>query len=113
MTSPKENVLSMKDQLRQFWHETSLQAERDTADALNLPLEEFFGATVTLLGLVGATLGCLVGLLVGMAIGALAGSIVGGAIGFLLGVIVNLSILILLALIPTPFAWLARRLGYA
>jgi tetrahydromethanopterin S-methyltransferase subunit G len=48
-----------------------------------------------------------------MAMGALAGSIVGGAIGFLLGVMVNLLILALLALIPTPFAWLARRLGYA
>ncbi|MDR2452339.1 MAG: hypothetical protein LBE85_11370 [Candidatus Accumulibacter sp.] len=88
-------------------------AERDAADALRLPLEEFFGATVTLLGFLGAVLGGLAGILVGMAIGALAGSCVGGAIGFLLGVVVNLLTLLLLALIPTPFAWLARRLGYA
>jgi predicted lipid-binding transport protein (Tim44 family) len=102
----------MKDQLRQFWREAAAQAEHDTADALSLPLEEFFVATVTLLGFMGATLGCLVGLLVGMAIGAIAGSMIGGAIGFLLGVMVNLLILALLALIPTLFAWLARRLGY-
>jgi predicted lipid-binding transport protein (Tim44 family) len=103
----------MKDQLRQFWREASLRTERDTADALNLPLEEFFEATVTLLGFIGATLGGLVGLLIGMAIGALAESLVGGVIGFLLGVMVNLLILALLALIPSPFAWLVRRPGYA
>jgi hypothetical protein len=37
----------------------------------------------------------------------------GGLLGLLASVPVNLLILCLLYLIPAPFAWLARRLGYA
>jgi hypothetical protein len=92
-------------QLRNSWREAGDQWDRQIAAALTLPLEDFFRVTGTLFGGLGA--------LLGLGLGGVFGSMAGGLIGLFAGVIVNFILFCLIHLIPAPFAWLARCLGYA
>jgi hypothetical protein len=87
------------------WRDAGDQLDRQIAAALTLPLEDFFRATGTLIGGLGAILG--------LCLGGVPGSMAGGLIGWVAGAAANFVILCLIHLIPAPFAWLARCLGYA
>jgi hypothetical protein len=99
--------------LQNSWRDAVFQAERQTAAALTLPLEEFFRVTANVFCGLGVFLGLVLGAVFGSGLGAILGAAACGLIGHFVGVLLNLFTLGLVHLIPDPFAWLARRLGYA
>jgi hypothetical protein len=94
----------MKDQLRQIWREASLQEKRDTADAMKLPWAECSEVIGGVLGFFGILLGLLF---------SFPAALGGGLIAYLLGRLLGLLLHGTAWMLPTPFAWLSRRLGYA
>lgn len=95
----------MTSWLQKSWHEASAQAERDTADAMKLPWAECAAAAGYLVAFLGTALGLL--------LSTILGAICGGLIGYALGLLLCLPLRWVAWMLPTPFAWLARRLGYA
>ena len=94
----------MKDWLQKSWQEAGAQAERDTADAMTLPWAQCSGVVGYLLAFLGTVLGLL--------LTSIPGAIGGGIIGYALGLVICLPLRWVAWMLPTPFAWLARRLGY-
>lgn len=94
----------MIDWLQKSWTDAGDQYDRDLADAMQLP----WVAGIGLVGGALAVLGCLIGLLL-----SLPGAFAGGIIGFLLGWLICLPLKLVAFLLPTPFAWISRRIGYA
>jgi hypothetical protein len=98
----------MKDRLRKFLEACVQQTDRDIADALRLPwagCSEFLGCVLGFMGLV-------IGVVVSIP-GALGGCLVGYLIGKLLGGLIAAFFIGIVWILPTPFGWLSRRLGYA
>ncbi|HCE6987348.1 hypothetical protein [Pseudomonas aeruginosa] len=95
----------MKNWLQKTWQEAGDQAERDTADAMKLPWAQCSGVVGFLLAFLGTALGLL--------LTSIPGAIGGGIIGYALGLVICLPLRWVAWMLPTPFAWLARRLGYA
>jgi hypothetical protein len=91
-------------QIKKSFQETQEQAERDLADALRLPWKAVVQTVVGITGFVCAVVGLLLGLFWGVMAGAL--------IGVCLGYGVCAAGYLVVHVLPTPFAWLARRLGY-
>jgi hypothetical protein len=87
--------------------------DRRIVAALALPLEDFCRATGYFFYGLGALLGAIFGGIYGSVSGAILFALPGGLLGIAAGVIANFIMLGLLFLIPHPFAWLARSLGYA
>lgn len=103
----------IKDKAASNWRESGAICDRQYAAARALPWKEIGEvATAVCVGGLGA-IGALIGLALGLVLGSLAGALIGIVLGVMLRVALWLVVCALLALIPAPFAWLARRLGYA
>ena len=95
------------------WQESGAIYDNDLAAAKSLPWEPIAALSSTVivggLGFIGA----VIGFFLGFVLGSIAGAFMGLLIGFLLRGVAGVCVLALVLFIPTPFAWLARRLGYA
>ena len=72
---------------------------------MKLPWAQCSGAVGCLLAFLGTVLG--------LVFTSIPGAIGGGVIGYVLGLLLCLPLRWVVWFIPTPFAWLSRRLGYA
>ncbi len=72
---------------------------------MKLPWAQCSGAVGYLLAFLGTVLG--------LVFTSIPGAIGGGVIGYVLGLLLCLPLRWVVWFVPTPFAWLSRRLGYA
>jgi hypothetical protein len=103
----------MITRLQKSWREETARTERQTAAALTLPLADYCCFIGYACYGIGALLGAVFGGIYGSVLGAILCAVVGGLLGVFAGWLTNLILLCLVQVIPHPFAWLARRLGYA
>lgn len=106
-------LAQLKKKAASHWHESGAIYDRDLAAAKSLPWETIAAAASTVMVGVLGFFGAVIGFILGFVLGSLAGAFMGLVIGLVLRGATGVCVLALVALFPTPFAWVARRLGYA
>ncbi len=111
MLSQLKSKLASK--LTSSWNESGALYERDLAHAQKLPWQSVSEGASAVLVLGCGFIFAVLGFFLGLVFGAIAGAFVGLVLGAVLRVGLGLIVALLVAICPTPFAWLARRLGRA
>jgi hypothetical protein len=106
-------LAQFKKKMVSNWHESGTIHDRDLAAAKSLPWDSIAASASTMMVGTLGFIGAVIGFFLGFILGSIAGAFIGFCLGFVLRSVTGLCVMALVALIPTPFAWAARRLGYA